>query len=61
MFAQGIETTGATTFIKMGEEAEEGRATPTALVGLRIYLSTGQRSDDRGNYEGWEGIRPADI
>jgi ubiquitin carboxyl-terminal hydrolase 34 len=37
----------------MGEEVEDGRVTPTALVGLRIYMSTGQRSDDRGNYDGW--------
>ena len=41
------------TIIKLEEEEEDGRVIPMALVGLRIYLPTGQRSDERGSYDGW--------
>jgi hypothetical protein len=41
------------TIIKLEEEEEDGRVIPMARVGLRIYLPTGQRSDERGNYDGW--------
>ena len=41
------------TVIAMGDQVDEGRTIPTVLVGLRIYLPTGQRRDDRGNFDGW--------
>ena len=41
------------TVIAMGDQVEEARTVPTVLVGLRIYLPTGQRRDDRGNFDGW--------
>jgi hypothetical protein len=32
---------------------DDDRVFPMATIGLRVYTSTGQRHDERGNYEGW--------
>lgn len=29
------------------------RVVKLALIGLRIYVENGQKSDERGNYDGW--------
>lgn len=42
------------TIISIKEEVEDdGRTYPMACVGMRVYVPNGQRSDDRGNFDGW--------
>jgi len=41
------------TILQIDEVEENGRVAPLALVGMRIYTPTGQRRDERGNFDGW--------
>lgn len=41
------------TIIKIFDAEESGREFPMARVGLRVYVPTGQRRDDRGAFDGF--------
>jgi hypothetical protein len=41
------------TVIRLYEQEEEGKVIPMAVVGMRIYTPNGQRSDERGKFDGW--------
>lgn len=41
------------TIIALYEKEEKGKIIPMAKVGLRIYHESGQRSDERGRFDGW--------
>jgi hypothetical protein len=41
------------TIISIEEVDDQGRAFPMATVGMRVYVASGVRSDDRGPFDGW--------
>lgn len=41
------------TIISIEEAEDQGRTVLMALVGMRIYCKGGQRTDERGSYDGW--------
>lgn len=41
------------TIIKIEEVEDQGRTLPMATVGMRIYVASGPRHDERGSYDGW--------
>lgn len=42
------------TIISIKDEVEgDGRVFPLACVGMRVYVASGTRRDDRGHFDGW--------
>jgi hypothetical protein len=41
------------TIIKIEQREDKGRVFEMATVGMRVYVASGPRHDERGSYEGW--------
>jgi hypothetical protein len=41
------------TVVKIEEVDDQGRQFPMTTIGMRIYVATGARRDERGSYDGW--------